>query len=56
MVCYVPQQRVGVLCGLVGEFGVTFNAFVGWRSLMLFGYVEFQLLRSVAGKRREGDI
>jgi len=51
VVCYVPQQRVGALCGLVGEFGVPLDAFVGWRGLTLFGSVKFQLLCNVVGER-----
>jgi len=51
VVCYVPHQCVGASCGLVGEFGVPLDAFIGWRGLMLLGSVEFQLLRNVTGER-----
>ena len=54
MVCYVPQERVGALCGLVGEFGVPLAAFVGGLGLMLFGSVEFQLSAECKGRAMRG--
>jgi len=53
---HVPKQRLGALCGFVGEFSVALGAFDRWRGLMLLWSAEFPLLRDEAGERREGDV